>query len=143
MIRHRWLVLVVTALLVFAAAGGPSPTQAQTSSPLVKTVPSRMLVTAQGMSLYVFARDAKDQSNCTGGCAKFWPPLLVPPGSDAPTSLAGFAGTFGVATRADGSRQLTYDGAPLYTFSEDSAPGNMNGQGLFSLWWVVVAPPAT
>jgi predicted lipoprotein with Yx(FWY)xxD motif len=54
-------------------------------------------------------------------------------------------GTFGATRRTDGKRQLTFDGAPLYTFINDKKPGDMAGQGLDvsgGYWWVVVAPPA-
>jgi predicted lipoprotein with Yx(FWY)xxD motif len=47
-----------------------------------------------------------------------------------------------VITRKDGTRQLTYDGAPLYTFSGDTKAGQMDGQGLNvsgGYWWMVVA----
>jgi predicted lipoprotein with Yx(FWY)xxD motif len=57
-------------------------------------------------------------------------------------TIAGIPGTFGVIKRTDGKRQLTYDGAPLYTFAGDKNAGDMNGQGLFAsggFWWVVVA----
>jgi predicted lipoprotein with Yx(FWY)xxD motif len=51
-------------------------------------------------------------------------------------------GTFGVTVRTDGSRQLTYDHAPLYTFLLDKKPGDTKGQGLFGFggsWWIVAA----
>jgi predicted lipoprotein with Yx(FWY)xxD motif len=56
--------------------------------------------------------------------------------------MAGIPGTFGVVMRTDGSRQLTYDGAPLYTFVQDKDSGDAYGQGLVAAggyWWVVVA----
>jgi predicted lipoprotein with Yx(FWY)xxD motif len=33
-------------------------------------------------------------------------------------------------TRPDGSRQATYDGHPLYTYSADTAPGQAKGNGI-------------
>lgn len=142
MSRNRRIAPTIIALLL-AATIFPSPSRARTTDVVARTAPARMLVSAQGMTLYVFTADSTDQSNCYGGCARFWPPLLVPAGVEAPATLAGVAGTFGVATRHDGSRQLTYDGVPLYTFLHDAAPGDMHGQGLFSSWWVVAAPAAT
>jgi predicted lipoprotein with Yx(FWY)xxD motif len=32
--------------------------------------------------------------------------------------------------RPDGSQQLTYKGMPLYTFAQDTAAGQANGQGI-------------
>jgi predicted lipoprotein with Yx(FWY)xxD motif len=60
-----------------------------------------------------------------------------------PAKMAGITGTFGVIMRTDGSEQLTFDKAPLYTFLEDKAPGDAFGQGVVAsggYWWAVVAP---
>ena len=46
------------------------------------------------------------------------------------TASSGLPGRIGAITRADGSRQLTYDGHPLYTYIGDSAPGQANGNNL-------------
>jgi predicted lipoprotein with Yx(FWY)xxD motif len=127
---------------VAAGVGMAGQARAADAAPLVKTASSQMLVNAQGMTLYLFTPDKKNQSNCNGGCAKAWPPLVVPSGVKPPTSLAGISGTFGTATRADGTTQLTYDGAPLYTFAKDAKPGDINGQGVAGVWWIVVAPTA-
>jgi len=127
---------------VAAGVGMAGQARAADAAPLVQTASSQMLVNAQGMTLYLFTPDKKNQSNCNGGCAKAWPPLVVPSGVKPPTSLAGFSGTFGTATRADGTTQLTYDGAPLYTFAKDAKPGDINGQGVAGVWWIVVAPTA-
>ena len=43
----------------------------------------------------------------------------------------------GTASRTDGSSQVTYNGWPLYYFAADSAPGDINGQGVNDVWWVV------
>lgn len=49
-------------------------------------------------------------------------------------------GTLGSITRTDGTRQLTIDGLPLYTYAGDSKPGSTAGQGVNGsggLWWAV------
>jgi predicted lipoprotein with Yx(FWY)xxD motif len=127
---------------VAAGVGMAGQARAADAAPLVQTASSQMLVNAQGMTLYLFTPDKKNQSNCNGSCAKAWPPLVVPSGVTAPSSLAGFSGTFGTAHRADGTTQLTYDGAPLYTFVKDTKPGEMAGQGVQGVWWIVVVPAA-
>jgi predicted lipoprotein with Yx(FWY)xxD motif len=63
-----------------------------------------------------------NQSNCTGQCASVWPPVSPPP-----VTLSAPWASF---TRSDGSRQLSYNGKPLYTFSGDTAPGAAKGNGL-------------
>ena len=88
----------------------------------------------------MFARDQGGKSACSGACAKFWPPYTGTPKAGAGLQ----ASLLGSTVRADGSKQVTYDGHPLYTYSGDSSPGATNGQGLNTfgaLWWVV-APTA-
>jgi predicted lipoprotein with Yx(FWY)xxD motif len=56
--------------------------------------------------------------------------------------MTGIPGKFGVTMRKNGAHQLTYDGAPLYTFAGDKDSGDTYGQGLFAsggFWWAVVA----
>lgn len=148
LVRPVTALLGTIALAGVMATGAASPALARnhTSAPAaapVKTTSAHVLVNSKGRTLYVFAADTKDTSSCYGQCAAFWPPVLVKSGVTPAKKIAHIAGTFGVATRTDGTRQLTYDGAPLYTFSEDKGKGQMNGQGLVAsggYWWVVVAP---
>lgn len=107
----------------------------------VKAASSRfgsILVTPQGMTMYAFAIDTKGHSNCTGSCASYWPPV---PAADAPAHPAtGVTATFGSITRSDGTKQLTVDGYPMYTYAADRTAGDANGQGVNAsggLWWVV------
>ena len=133
------------ALAGLVSLGSSFGAQARTTAALVKTTPARMLVDARGMTLYVFAPDKKNQSVCYGSCAQFWPPVIVPTGTTVPTTMAGITGKFGATKRTNGKRQLTFDGAPLYTFVRDKKPGQMTGQGLDiagGYWWIVVAPRA-
>jgi predicted lipoprotein with Yx(FWY)xxD motif len=108
----------------------------------VQTAPAQMLTTAAGLTLYLFTPDKPNQSACTGACAKYWPPLLVPAGTQVTTTF-GLSGTFGVASRSDGTQQLTYDGAPLYTFIKDKKPGDVYGQGAEGVWWIVATGAQT
>jgi predicted lipoprotein with Yx(FWY)xxD motif len=66
-------------------------------------------------TLYAFSADTPTQSNCTGTCAQFWPPVLT---DSAPTASGAASGSLlGVIPRGDGTFQVTYDGHPLYYFS--------------------------
>ena len=132
----------VLSALILSVFGSQQLPRAQGASALVKTASAHILVTASGMTLYVFSQDKKGMSMCTGKCASAWPPLLVPMGAKVPAAMTGMMGKFGELMLTGGKDQLTYDGAPLYTFTGDKKPGDMNGQGLAGLWWVVVAPPA-
>jgi|AMFO01.1.fsa_nt_gi Uncharacterized protein conserved in bacteria len=104
----------------------------------------KILVDADGMTLYVFAKDQPGVSNCYDQCAKNWPPLTVAAG-ETPTAGPGVSGTLGVIKRKDGRSQVTYNGMPLYRFFKDQKPGDANGQGIKGVWFVVnpAAPSVT
>jgi predicted lipoprotein with Yx(FWY)xxD motif len=96
-----------------------------------------VLVDSQGKSLYLFTPDDQGASTCYGACADNWPPLLK---SGEVTVTEGLdAGLVGTAARDDGSMQLTYGGWPLYYFALDSAPGDINGQGVNDVWYLLKA----
>jgi predicted lipoprotein with Yx(FWY)xxD motif len=118
------------------AGSGMSMAALPATSP-VKLASTKILVTTTGMSLYVFNEDKPGSSACSGPCAKFWPPLTVPAGTMPAATMMGSKGKFGTITRADGSMQLTFDGAPLYTFAGDKKPGDLKGEGLAAKWWAV------
>jgi predicted lipoprotein with Yx(FWY)xxD motif len=91
------------------------------------------LVDATGRTLYFFTNDTANQSNCSGGCLTNWPEfyqqnIVVPSGINA--------SDFGTITRADGKKQTTYKQKPLYYFNNDTAKGNINGQGVNNVWFV-------
>jgi predicted lipoprotein with Yx(FWY)xxD motif len=90
------------------------------------TISSVTVVTnAQGFTLYSFAPDTTTASKCTGPCAQIWPPVTGPV-----TAGQGVPGKLGTITRSDGSKQATYGGHPLYTYTADTAPGQANGNGI-------------
>jgi predicted lipoprotein with Yx(FWY)xxD motif len=131
------LSLLLMALAVFpAAAQDDAPTlgwaENETYGPI--------LVDANGMTLYIFTRDALNTSNCVDRCAENWPPLTVE-SADAMTVADGIPGTVGTTERADGTLQVTYNGWPLYTWVNDAAAGDTTGHRVGRVWWV--AQPST
>jgi len=86
-----------------------------------------VLTDGQGKTLYTFSLDTDGTSHCTGDCASAWPPLALASGN--PVAPAGLTGSLGVIMRSDGTRQVTYNDQPLYSFSGDSAAGQANGGG--------------
>jgi len=96
------------------------------------------LTDGAGRTLYLFAADKTKKSTCTGACAASWPPLIT---KGKPTAQGkAKAGKLGTSKRADGSRQVTYGGHPLYYYAGDSSAGQTNGQGSTAYgarWWVV------
>jgi len=130
----RLLLVLVPALLLVASA----VTFAQ-GSPTVQTKHDAKLGTiladSQGKTLYIFTKDTTPgQSACYGQCAAAWPPLTT---SGAATLAAGVPGTLGTITRTDGSKQVTYNGKPLYYFAKDEDAGDTYGQGIGGVWFVV------
>ncbi|HEX7003783.1 MAG TPA: hypothetical protein VF168_06320 [Trueperaceae bacterium] len=93
-----------------------------------------------GMTLYVFSNDAPGQSNCYEQCAINWPPLLAGEGDPVVAPLA-IPGEFGVTERNDGSRQVTYNGWPLYYWIRDQNVGDTTGQAVGGVWWVANLNP--
>jgi predicted lipoprotein with Yx(FWY)xxD motif len=84
-----------------------------------------VVTNAKGFTRYSFAPDTATTSKCTGACAQIWPPVTGPA-----TAGPGVSGKLGTITRSDGSKQATYRGHPLYTYTADTAPGQANGNGL-------------
>ena len=76
-----------------------------------------VLFDQSGMALYTPEQEANGKVLCMDSCLAFWKPLE--PGSGTPTSEAD-VGRLAVITRPDGTKQVTDDGKPLYTFTEDS-----------------------
>lgn len=150
------LACAVTVVAV-AACGGSSTTSttkaaASAARPSHGTVNvastglGKILVDSTGRTVYLFEADSGTISKCYGACAVAWPPLLTTgrptPGAGAQTSLVG------VTRRSDGSRQVTYNGHPLYRFVSDTKPGETTGQGVNgsgALWFVLssVGDPIT
>ena len=134
--------LAAPLLLASVVAGAHASSRGQMAMTLVKTSPAHILVNAKGMTLYVFAKDSKNKSTCTGQCAMYWPPAIVPMGAKVTSKMMMAGGTIGEMMLKGGGDQLTYDGAPLYTFASDKKPGDINGEGVGGIWWAVVAGTA-
>jgi predicted lipoprotein with Yx(FWY)xxD motif len=87
---------------------------------------------ASGKTLYKSAADQPNTSNCTAACAQVWPPLAISGGT--PTAGPGVTGQLGTIQRSDGTTQVTLDGSPLYTYANDTAPGDAKGDGFLGQW---------
>ena len=111
-----------------SGAASSAPASAAGSSTALKTATingATVVTNAKGFTLYSFAPDTATTSKCTDACAQIWPPVVAPA-----TLGAGVTGTLGTITRSDGSKQSTYNGHPLYTYTADTAPGPANGNGI-------------
>lgn len=109
-----------------AAGGGAMVTVADSPE-------GEILVDQEGFSLYLFVPDDQGESTCYDDCEANWPPLTgeVEAGEGVDAAL------LGTTERTDGTTQATYDGWPLYYFANDAAAGDVNGQGVNDVWFLV------
>jgi predicted lipoprotein with Yx(FWY)xxD motif len=130
------------------STSGTSPSAASSassaaSSTVITTKTSSggsFLTNGAGRAVYLFMADTTGKSTCDGACAAAWPPVVA---TGQPTaSGSAQASDLGTITRSDGTKQVTYDGHPLYYFEGDTGPGTDKGQGLngFGALWYLVAP---
>jgi predicted lipoprotein with Yx(FWY)xxD motif len=140
----------VLALLLASCGGGDggaggssseSASQSGTGSSTTQEIAVRstslgkVLVDKDGRTLYMFTKDTQGSpSVCEADCLAAWPPLgEAEPGDGVDDSKVGSV------ARSDGSMQATYDGWPLYYFAKDEASGDVNGQGVGGVWYVLDA----
>ena len=125
-----------------AAATSPSATGVAVVAVVDKTVKGQnevVLTNASGQTLYYLTSDTATTVACSGQCATFWPPLLLPSGQ--PVSGASLPGKLTVRQDANGT-QVLYNGHPLYAFSRDKTGSDANGEGInaFGGTWHVATP---
>ena len=136
-------VAIVVALVLVSVGAALTASGSAAPATTVATGPSalgRILVDGRGRTVYLFEKDRRGTSGCTGLCATYWPPLLT-----SGTSIArkgARRALLGKIRRGDGTRQVTYAGHPLYLFSGDARSGQTNGEGLtdFGAGWYALSP---
>jgi predicted lipoprotein with Yx(FWY)xxD motif len=86
-----------------------------------------VLVNADGAALYTSDQEASGKIQCASSdCTAIWKPVTVSGGS--PTGSSDIEGELGTLKRPDGDTQATFDGMPLYSFTEEG-PGEVTGDG--------------
>jgi predicted lipoprotein with Yx(FWY)xxD motif len=134
-----------TAAPATTAAESPTATVTETSTATETAAVDLMtassdkgeiVVDGKGMSVYYFTKDVKDsgKSNCTGDCLVAWPPVLTT--NDTP-AVEGVTGKVGTIDTPDGKKQVTIEGMPVYLWEKDKAPGDITGQGVGNVWYLV------
>lgn len=154
----RILTLGLATALIAGACGGTaattSPTPTRTASPSPTAAPTivakvatdaklgKILVdSATSKTLYLWAKDTDENSQCYDACATAWPPLITTAKTVAADGVT--AGKLGTSARKDGTLQVTFNSRPLYFFVRDTAAGMTNGQGStgFGAVWTVIQIP--
>jgi predicted lipoprotein with Yx(FWY)xxD motif len=145
----RKALLILPLIVVLAGCGASAgqnasaPAGAAAKHAVVKTRTGDLgtyLVDARGRTLYLFEKDTGRRSRCSGACAQNWPPLIT---REKPEAQGGAkASLLSTRRRANGSRQVLYNGHPLYRYTGDTAAGETNGQGVsaFGARWYVLSP---
>jgi len=120
---------LVLALLVSASLAACAGTGGAPAAPAM--VSAGMLTGSNGMTLYVFDKDAagSGKSMCNGPCAANWPPLFAMDGDTA-------RGDYSIVMRDDGKKQWAFKGKPLYFWGKDQKPGDKTGDGFNNVWHV-------
>ena len=129
-----------TIFLLYSCSSDDSINQEPNPEPVANTVKlvnnsvhGKILTDSEGKSLYFFSKDSNGESACLDGCIAVWPifnpdKLTLGEGLDALD--------FGEITRADGKKQTTYKGWPLYYFANDNVVGDTKGDGITDNWYI-------
>jgi predicted lipoprotein with Yx(FWY)xxD motif len=126
----KWHVIKIRAAAGSMATGRASVLKVE------RTAAGTVLAGRKGLTLYYYTEDTpgSGKSVCTGACAQAWPALTAPVKAPAGVKLPG---KIGMITRADGTRQVTINGYPVYYYAEDMAPGQAKGNGAEGKWHVI------
>src|SRR5258705_5770230 len=100
---------------------------------IADTAKGKALIDGKGMTLYTFDKDAGGKSMCNGPCAENWPPLAAAADAKPTADMT-------VVVRDDGNKMWAYKGKPLYTFKQDTAPGETKGDGFLNGAWHMAKP---
>ncbi|MFG2715205.1 SCO0930 family lipoprotein [Streptomyces goshikiensis] len=92
------------------------------------------VVDGKGMTVYRFKPDTAWPmvSKCTGDCLAKWPAV-----APAEKGKGIIEKNYLVLDRPDGKKQQTVNCWPVYTFTGDKKPGDVNGQGVGGTWYAV------
>jgi predicted lipoprotein with Yx(FWY)xxD motif len=130
--------VLLTSLSTALAASDSASRTATVST--AKTGLGKIIVNSRGRTLYLFEKDKRNRSACSGACASYWPPLLA---HGKPIAAGGAKqALIGTIKRANGTRQVTYAGHPVYTYVLDTKRGQTTGEGstLFGAGWDALTP---
>jgi predicted lipoprotein with Yx(FWY)xxD motif len=138
-------VIIAAGIAVIGATSGGAKTTRLTAGPtssisVKQTSLGKTLVNANGRVLYLFEADKRDHSTLSAAGRAVWPPLTAVTKPAAGVGVT--ASDITLIKGAGGSRQVAYNGHPLYYFVGDRAAGQVNGQGLkeFGALWYVLSP---
>jgi predicted lipoprotein with Yx(FWY)xxD motif len=118
----------------------PAQEEAVAKIQLAETRIGKILAGEDGHTLYLFEKDKKGKSSCSGACARAWPPYLTEGKPKAGEGVK--ASLLGTIKRSDGTKQVTYHDHPLYFYIQDKQPGDTTGndvKGFGAEWYALTA----
>ncbi|MCG5220130.1 hypothetical protein [Streptosporangium sp. KLBMP 9127] len=146
--RSRLAALSLGVMAVTSACGASGSTEAATHEDghshggpsLINAADNEgvgaIVTDVKGFTLYRFDKDtaAPPTTNCLATCTEKWRPLVP----DRHMHAHGVSQELvGKIRRPDGTWQATLAGWPLYRFTGDARPGEVNGQGQSDAWFAV------
>lgn len=141
--RHRatLVALGLGAATVLGATTVPLASGASSSPITIKVSQNKTwgptLTLKDGATIYRLTKDPKNMSVCTGKCATIWTPVLLAAGQSTATGVG--VSHLGSFTRSNGTKQVTYEGIPLYLFTGDKKIGEVTGnvKDTWGQWWSI------
>jgi predicted lipoprotein with Yx(FWY)xxD motif len=140
-----WFVIGSDAKLVKTATDAKSAATTVAAAPAPAAAPAlgvadtplgKIMVDADGHTLYAFTKDANGTPTCADACAKAWPAAKV---TGTPASDPAITADITTVDAPGGGSMLKAGKWPLYRFAGDAAAGDTNGQGSGGVWFVVGA----
>ena len=142
--RLPFLIVVAAIFGLAALTATTSAAQKRTSArpsaasaiSVRQTSVGKVLVAPNGRTLYLFALDKRNVSRLSAAGRAVWPPFTS---ATVPIARGGVSGAR--IGRISASKQITYNGHPLYYYVGDQRPGQTFGQGLnqFGARWYVLS----
>ncbi len=127
-----------SAVVTSPTATAPSPTPPQATLAVAGSRYGQIIVDGSGRTLYLFDIERDLMPRCYGACAVAWPPLIASDVSPSGTALE--KALIATSARSDGSRQVTYNGHPLYYYVGDRSAGEIKCQAVVEFgggWYVL------
>jgi predicted lipoprotein with Yx(FWY)xxD motif len=135
--RTRTATLALAFALLASGAAVAATGATGTLVSLHKTSLGKVVATSKGFTLYLYTGDRRNKSTCSGYCSSLWPPLTT---NGKPRAGQGVKQSLlGTTRRSNGKLQVTYNGHPLYRYSNDKKPGQTTGEGWSQIWYAVSA----
>lgn len=131
----RFVIMLAAAALAATTALAQDESAAHAGVAISYAIEGGFLTDAEGRTLYLFLNDTEGVSNCSGDCLVRWPAFQAADDLDLAEGLD--AALFGTTERDDGTLQVTYGGWPLYYFAGDKDAGEVNGQAVGEVWYLV------